>query len=249
MIKGEKQPAHVTHSARPISELRDPSTFEPPPRRSATGGRIDPPPPPYRSATSSSASSTASKPPPPSLPPRLPPRSQNSPAQDSYINQSAASRLGSSGVNVPDLGISPSYRSSAHDQDQDQGQGQGTSWAQKKSALQTVSSFQRDPSSVSLSDARGAASTANNFRERHGDQVARGASAAGELNQRYGVSERLGGGAGGAGGPATALGGLAGKKRPPPPPPPKKGSLAGSSARDSAGDEPPPLPMSTKPQF
>ncbi|KAF4458971.1 gmp synthase [Fusarium albosuccineum] len=41
---------------------------------------------------------------------------------------------------------------------------EGTTWAQKQAALKTASSFQKDPSSVSISDARAAAGTANNFR-------------------------------------------------------------------------------------
>lgn len=135
---------------------------------------------------------------------------------------------------MPDLGISPS---TSRDQDQEQ----GTTWAQKRAALRTVNDAHRDPSSISLRDARGAASTANNFRERHGDQVARGVTATGELRQGSSVSERVGA----AGGAAA---GLAGKK-PPPPLPPKRGSLAGGSVRNSAGGEPPPLPTSTKPSF
>ena len=244
LIKGDKAPAQTGYAPRPISELRDPSSYGPPPRRTTDPrGQIEPPPPPYRSSTSSSTSSRA---PPPSLPPRLPPR-RDSPAQDPYINQGAASRLGASGISVPDLGISPSTS-------REQGESQGTSWEQKKSALRTANNFHRDPGSVSLADARSTASTANNFRERHGATVARGAQTASDLNQRYGISERAssagrtgaGMAASGAGAAASALGGLAGKKKPPPPPPPKKGSL---STKNSAGDEPPPLPMSTKPRF
>lgn len=277
VIKGEK-PEQSTHTPRPISQLRDPSTFEPPPRR-RTGGFADRPPPPSRSAASSSSaasrppppyrepSSTASEPPPPSLPPRLPARPQAASPQaaspdEPYINQSATSRLGARGISVPDLGIS-SRRSSSQEQGQEQGQeqNQGTSWAQKKSALQTINSFHRDPSSVSFQDARGAASTANNFRERHGAQVAKGAKAAGDLNQRYGISDRLGAAAGNGGGAGSgsggtsgvgsavpSLGSLAAKKKAPPPPPPKKASLSGAPA-GSPGDGPPPLPMGTKPRF
>lgn len=119
---------------------------------------------------------------------------------------------------------------------------------------------------MSLQDARGAASTANNFRERHGAQVAKGAKAAGDLNQKYGISDRLGAAAGsgagagagadgagsrsssGVGSAMSSLGSLAAKKKAPPPPPPKKASLSSAPA-GSPGDGPPALPMGTKPRF
>jgi len=69
---------------------------------------------------------------------------------------------------------------------------QGTTFAQKQAALRTASAFRNDPSSVSLSDARNAASTANNFRERHGDQVASGWKSANSLNQKYGIADKVG---------------------------------------------------------
>lgn len=141
---------------------------------------------------------------------------------------------------------------------------QGTTWAQKQGALKTMSDFKKNPSSVSYSDARSAASTANNFRERHGEQVAEGAKKANSLDQKYGVSGKVGGYVGNAssgGGAETERGaspaqshlntlggmaGLAGKKKPPPPPPKKKPNLGGSGGgRDEDG--PPPVPMSTRP--
>jgi hypothetical protein len=69
---------------------------------------------------------------------------------------------------------------------------QGTTFAQKQAALRTASAFRNDPSSVSFSDARNAASTANNFRERHGDQVASGWKSANSLNQKYGLADKVG---------------------------------------------------------
>ena len=48
----------------------------------------------------------------------------------------------------------------------------GTTWAQKQAALSTASQFQRDPSKVNSADAHAAFSTANNFRQRHGEEVA-----------------------------------------------------------------------------
>ncbi|POS76846.1 hypothetical protein DHEL01_v204757 [Diaporthe helianthi] len=148
---------------------------------------------------------------------------------------------------------------------------QGTTWAQKQAAMKTMSDFKKDPSSVSFADAKSAASTANNFRERHGEQVAAGAQKANSLNQKYGVADRLGGYLGSAGGgagnssgaeagrtPSPALShlstisnaaGLLGKKRPPPPPPPKKKPVLGGNPVDAAGDgdAPPPVPTATRP--
>ncbi|KAG8407620.1 hypothetical protein J3459_016082 [Metarhizium acridum] len=159
---------------------------------------------------------------------------------------------------------------------------QGTSWAQKQAALKTASAFQKDPSSVSFSDAKAAASTANNFRQRHGEQVAAGTRAANNFSQKHGIADKLGAYAGSQStqpaqnkseppplpGPSqpyigatndaaqAAVSGLAGKKKPPPPPK-KKPALAAAAAAAAApdppsashGDVPPPIPMSTRPQF
>ncbi|KAF1947414.1 hypothetical protein EJ02DRAFT_391775 [Clathrospora elynae] len=122
----------------------------------------------------------------------------------------------------------------------------GTSWADKQAALQTASSLRDDPSKVSASDLKGAASTANNFHQRHGEQVASGWKSANSLNQKYGITGRVNNFA--SGGASTAApqsptqssqGGL-GKKVPPPPPPKKKELNSG---------EPPPIPLSSKPKF
>ncbi|KAI4117071.1 MAG: hypothetical protein LQ338_007616 [Usnochroma carphineum] len=68
---------------------------------------------------------------------------------------------------------------------------QGTSLAEKQAAMKTAQSFRNDPSSVSLSDARNTAATANNFRERHGDQVSAGLKSANALNKKYDIGNRL----------------------------------------------------------
>ncbi|KAF7546522.1 hypothetical protein G7046_g9274 [Stylonectria norvegica] len=137
-------------------------------------------------------------------------------------------------------------------------QGEGTTWAQKQAALKTASSFQKDPSSISFSDAKSAAGTANNFRQRHGEQVAAGMKSANGLNQKYGLMDKVGSYTGthdqgqpGAGQrmSSPALSGLAGKKKPPPPPPKKKPGLAGAAVASGGNDEPPPVPLSTRPQF
>lgn len=138
-------------------------------------------------------------------------------------------------------------------------QSQGTTWAQKESAMRTMSDFKKDPKSVSLSGARSAASTANNFRERHSDQITAGMKSAKSMSGKIGgyMGNANGGGStepGRGGSPAqshlntvsTAAGGLMGKKKPPPPPPKKKPGLSGGgAARDE--DAPPPVPMATRP--
>jgi hypothetical protein len=53
-------------------------------------------------------------------------------------------------------------------------QATGTTWAEKQAALKTATQLRNDPSSVSLKDVRSAATTAKNFNDRHGEQVAAG---------------------------------------------------------------------------
>lgn len=132
---------------------------------------------------------------------------------------------------------------------------QGTTLAQKQAALKTTSSFRKDPSSVSLADARATASTANNFRERHGDQVASGLKSANALDKKYDISNRFGVNVSNSGSPGygkvtppsvvteTPDSAVSAVKKKPPPPVPKKifsGLLAASS--------PPPVPLSSKPK-
>jgi hypothetical protein len=144
---------------------------------------------------------------------------------------------------------------------------QGTTFAEKQAALKTASSFRNDPSSVSLSDAKAAASTANNFRERHGEQVKSGWQSANKLNTKYGIADKVGsyGGiaktqspeptspqiemrnntnGGDALNGAPQVGAL--RKKKPPPPPIKRVELAGASVGKEAG--PPPIPLSSKPK-
>ncbi len=137
-------------------------------------------------------------------------------------------------------------------QEQPEGQSQGTTWAQKQAAMKTASQFQKDPSSVSLSDAKSAATTANNFRQRHGEQVASGMKTASSINQKYGVADKVGAFSqrvqGQEAQQAPQQTGIAGKKKPPPPPPKKKPEL--SAMQPAQGDDaPPPVPMSTRPDF
>ncbi|USP74789.1 hypothetical protein yc1106_02063 [Curvularia clavata] len=125
----------------------------------------------------------------------------------------------------------------------------GTSWADKQAALRTASNLRDDPSKVSASDLKTAASTANNFQQRHGDQVAAGWKSANSLNQKYGIAGKVGSLASSSTSPpppaqpaAPSNAGGLGKKAPPPPPPKKKELSGGSS-------EPPPIPLSSKPKF
>lgn len=129
----------------------------------------------------------------------------------------------------------------------------GTTLAQKQAALKTASSLRSDPTSVSLSDARATAATANNFRSRHGDQVASGWKTGTALNKKYGVAEKMGAqpGAGNGAPPAVTessrFGGvgnaMAGFQKAAPPPPPTS-----VGARPSAVASPPPVPLSSKPR-
>lgn len=137
---------------------------------------------------------------------------------------------------------------------------QGTTWAQKQAALKTASSFRNDPSSVSFSDARAAASTANNFRERHGAQVAAGLQSANNINNKYGITDKAAAYDAGTGAPPSRApkqttdysngmnldgqGHSAASKKAPPPPPKKRPDLVGTQ-NDSA---PPPIPISSKPK-
>ena len=147
---------------------------------------------------------------------------------------------------------------------------QGTSFAQKQAALHTASQFRNDPSSISLSDARSSAATANNFRERHGEQVATGWKGANTLNKKYDVANRVNGIAGQnqneSASPAREEGPMMMRDstasptggsmpaspwanepshnafRKAPPPPPVKRTGTGSSGA------PPPVPMGSKPR-
>lgn len=139
---------------------------------------------------------------------------------------------------------------------------------QKQAALRTASNFHKDPKSVSMADARSAASTFNNFRQRHGEQVAAGVKSANNLNQKYGIADKVGKYAGQASGqqqqqagnsstastplsPPPGLVNALGKKKPPPPPPPKKKPQIGGAPQPTppGDDEPPPIPLATKPTF
>ncbi|KAK8114815.1 hypothetical protein PG999_006884, partial [Apiospora kogelbergensis] len=150
----------------------------------------------------------------------------------------------------------------------------GTTWAEKQAALRTASNFHKNPSSVSLADARAAAGTANNFRERHGEQVASGMRTANNFREKHsdqissGMSKAsslgqstaqstttssgtgIGAGASGMMGQLTnSFNAAVAKKKPAPPPPPPKKKAGRQQASSTEDDAPPPVPMSTRPSF
>lgn len=188
------------------------------------------------------AGTTGKAPVPPTSPTRTPvPAASNSTSPQVNELQSRFSRLSSSTGPATDA---PS---------------QGTTFAQKQAAFKTASSFHNDPSSISLNDARTAASTANNFRDRHGEQVKSGWQSANQLNKKYGIADKVNSYAPGTAAqveqPAnpqgaineTAVGppSVVGKKKPPPPPV-KRSGLSGNSV--VAGSLPPPVPLASKPK-
>ncbi|KAM7196040.1 hypothetical protein V8F20_007234 [Naviculisporaceae sp. PSN 640] len=210
----------------------------------------------------------------PSPPPPPRPSSSSSQAQVQAQPQSQVSELQS---RFARLGRSPSTSTSnATDTQQPTSSAvpaTGTTWAQKQAALKTASSFRNDPSSVSLSDAKSAASTFHNFHQRHGDQVAAGVKGANKLHDRYagtvgaGTGTASGSGEGqtdrpsasssqmSASGLSSGLSSVAGpvnnKKKPPPPPPPKKRGLSVGAGQQGVTESgaPPPVPLATRPQF
>lgn len=120
---------------------------------------------------------------------------------------------------------------------------QGTTLAQKQAALKTASLFRNDPSSVSFSDAKATAATANNFRSRHGDQVAAGWKSANALNSKYDVAGKARGLTSNPAAPEQGALPSDEEKRKPPPPPPK-----GVNAGNTQGASPPPIPLTSKPR-
>ncbi|RAL58442.1 hypothetical protein DID88_005147 [Monilinia fructigena] len=179
----------------------------PPGRKDGADGRIPHP------------TSIADKPNPPGLPPRLPPRQNSSPAP-SAPSPPPTYGAATSGdphrehphptkrtpIRFSKLTTSPTPSPNAPPPTS------GTTLAQKQAALKTASAFHKDPTSISLAEARTAASTANNFRERHGEQVKSGWASANKLNAKYGIADKVGsyGGLQGRNDAAEEQGGSAG---------------------------------------
>ncbi|KAL8773363.1 MAG: hypothetical protein Q9209_001757 [Squamulea sp. 1 TL-2023] len=131
---------------------------------------------------------------------------------------------------------------------------QGTSLVEKQAAMRTAQSFRNDPSSVSLADARNTAATANNFRERHGDQVSAGWKSANALSKKYDIANRTSSFTSQNGTssnneaqptPSSSFSSAMSTShlKRAPPPPPQKPSFSGGSATS-----PPPVPLSSKPR-
>lgn len=219
---------------------------------------------------------------------------QNPRPEQGQLNQDVVSRLGQAGVSVPGLGIGGSSTgtqagakrnapvnelqarfsqmstSSSADQTPP---AQGTTLAEKQAALRTAQNFRNDPSSVSAADARSAASTANNFRQRHGDQIQAGMKKISGLNEKYGITKRFNNFVEDHRSPASTAPGpqheqpppqpprpqpdrtgsavdreALNRRKPPPPPPPRKKPEMQSTSVHSRPPPPPPLPLDTKPR-
>ncbi|KAL8778656.1 MAG: hypothetical protein Q9213_007304 [Squamulea squamosa] len=157
--------------------------------------------------------------------------------------------------NNPQLSELQSQFSNFSTRSQDPGvPSQDTSPAEKQAALRTAQSIRNDPSSVSLADARNTAATANNFRERHGDQVSAGWKSANALNRKYDIANRTSSFTSHSGTssnneaqpqptPSFSSPMSTSHFKKPPPPPPQKPSFSGPSATS-----PPPVPLSSKPR-
>jgi len=253
----------------PIAGQAKPPVLPPrlPPRN--TRGLVEPAPPPYSSAPTSptgpperhlnqgamsrlgqagisvpgfNIGRTASPPVPArhnNISPPIPSKNDSAPPLPSPSKSGA--QLGELQARFAKLNTAPSSASSGTTSSTS-----GTTWAQKQAALRTASDFKKDPASVSLSDARVAASTANDFRERHGEQAAAGYKAAGSMNERYGIMDKMKGFSGGASGTSesrasptlSAFGGAV--KKAAPPPPAKKRELMGEAPSVPLGSKPKP---------
>jgi hypothetical protein len=202
------------------------------------------------------------------------------------LNEGSLSRLGAAGVSVPEFGIRTTPSSASPDQShrtanspsqlnelqsrfsqlssstspEPGNPNEGITLAQKQAALQTASSFRNDPSSISLSDARDAAGTTNDFRERHGDQIRSGWQAANKFNIKYGIADKIrsSGDVGHSQPSETAnhriemrdntigeQSSSMGRKNPPPPPVKKASLVAPVQLKESTA---PPVPLSSKPK-
>lgn len=174
--------------------------------------------------------------------PPVPPRQTSSPSSPPPVSPAVGDRRGPQLSELQSrfarINTSPS---------ESQPPSAGTSWADKQAALETAKNIRVDSSKVSLSDVRGAASTANNVRERHGAQAAAGWQVANDLNQKHGIANRANNTVPPTSPPPPrspvppSPGGIG--KKPAPPPPPKKKELTSNSSG------PPPIPLGSKPKF
>lgn len=243
----------------------------------ASPGRSQPQLPPRLPRRQNSNPSEHTPPPPPTY-------WEATGAQVPPPNHNAVSRLGQAGVSVPGFGInrttSPSTteRTKAHTSNGNavnelqsrfarmshnsstpsSPSGQGPISAPNlSSSYSTINKARADPSSVSLSDARNAATTANAVNQRYGSQIGSGLRASGLVSGNGTESESTQNINSSGFSRAASLVNAAGAvgKKPPPPPPPAKRSGLGSAPQsnlpqgDGAGSGPPPVPLGSKPRF
>ncbi|KAI5368324.1 hypothetical protein Slin14017_G033600 [Septoria linicola] len=159
-------------------------------------------------------------------------------AQDpAAVNQGAASRLAGAGVSVPGFGIGGSSGSSTLQQNQQ---------VPMPSAqqMQSAASFASGAASRFGQQQQQSLSQSSNSTQGHGGQLS-------ELQQRF---ARMGtpGSSSAPAGQESGVIAAAAQKKPPPPPPPKKApglQAAPPGGEATAGDAPPPVPMSSKPKW
>jgi hypothetical protein len=204
----------------------------------------------------------------PAAPPPYGEVTQDHTSSEGHLNQSTLSRLGGAGVSVPGFNIGrnasppvpPRRTPLLAPKPETATEAQpvfaktltpsakipptGTSWAEKQAALKTAGTLRDDASKVTIADARSAASTVNNFRQRHGEQAAAGWRTASGLNQKFGITNGVNSLASSASAPPPRPSPTYGSpgKKPPPLPPPKKKELAGDASA-------PPIPIGSKPKF
>lgn len=157
-----------------------------------------------------------------------------------------------------------------------QPQSQGTTWADKQAVVRTAQNTYRDPSTVTMADARSTASTVNSFRERHQDTINNAGQKASQWNKKYNVTGRLNSFLEKHTSPTSETpppvhapvaspqlqpqappqspGAAASLSRRPPPPPPKKPAIMHVAASSpapaaAAAPSPPPVPLGTKPSY
>jgi hypothetical protein len=213
-----------------------------PPRTGRSTG-VEPAPPPYAAAQAAAPS-------------------------EGYLNQGAMNRLGQSGISVPGFNIGgttsppvPARMNSTSTSNKPSNGAQlgelqarfskmntssatpastGTTFEDKKKAVQTFNAIGNGSSSVSLKDVGNAASVANNFRERHGEQAAQGYKAANGMNQKDGIMDKMKSYSPNASSPTSPTSpslGVTGKKAAPPPPAKRRELMV----------DPPPIPLGSKP--
>lgn len=225
--------------------------------------------PPRRDTLDDEGGASARRPPP--IPPRLPPRGESTlPAprdvvdmETGGVNVAAIGRLSKAGISIPGFNMRPTASPvNLNEPKPSAGIGyqnnhpantpkEGTTFAEKKAAMTTASSFYKNPASVSFSDASAALKTGRNFQQRHGDQVASGYKKAQDMGldkkiQGYGDLYASKNGAGGATALINSLPpALPTKKLPSPNSPaqlPNVSAIISGSSGHGKKKPPPPLP-------